>query len=123
MATTFQPILLSPWLWILLGGAALVYTCIIVPRRASPLLKYPLVRQREARWYDVLGIFERAVFLLGGAGKQLAAAQEHQSGQPFRMRDPWGEILVLPAEHAQYLKSHAGFAFEPFFNTVRFTPP
>lgn len=58
--------------------------------------------------------------MLKGANQAIAKAAQHYGiGEPFCMRDPWGEILVLPAEHAHYLKSNTGFAFEPFFNAVR----
>ncbi|KAK1589821.1 cytochrome P450 [Colletotrichum navitas] len=112
MASVFHHFTLPIWLLVIIG-AALLHAA-LAPRSANPLSKYPLVSRR--RWYDVLGFWERAEFLLMGARKPLVAAKEYELGQAFRIRDPWGEILVLPAEDAQYLKSHTSFAFELFFN-------
>ncbi|KDN72078.1 putative ent-kaurene oxidase [Colletotrichum sublineola] len=112
MATVFQHFTSPIWLLVIIG-AALLHAA-LAPRSANPLAKYPLVSRR--RWYDILGFWERAEFLLMGARKPLVAAKEYELRQAFRIRDPWGEILVLPAEDAQYLKSHTSFAFELFFN-------
>ncbi|KAI6334005.1 hypothetical protein MCOR07_001423 [Pyricularia oryzae] len=114
MITSLSPTLSSPWLWLIIGSVALAYTR-LAQRRSSSLSKYPLFHQR--RWFDVWGVWERGEFLLKGANQAIAKAAQHYGiGEPFCMRDPWGEILVLPAEHAHYLKSNTGFAFEPFFN-------
>ncbi|TLD34117.1 hypothetical protein PspLS_00337 [Pyricularia sp. CBS 133598] len=114
MISNLPHTLSSPLPWVVIGIVALAYAG-LARRRASPLSKYPLFRRR--RWFDIWGVWERGEFLLKGANKAIAdAAQHYDIGQPFRMRDPWGEILVLPAEHAHYLKSNMGFAFEVFFN-------